>query len=576
MNSFVHISTTRTLITLGLMMLIGMVAMNAGANNVVNSKHNLSVSGPGNMKATTEPDACIFCHTAHKNSGQTPLWSHGMSSVSNYIVYSSPTMKATVPQPDGSSRLCLSCHDGTVALGVVSSRTTPIEMVGGVTTMPSGPSNLGTDLSGDHPISFVYDSALAGLDSNIKDPATIDKRLRLDHAKKLQCATCHNPHDDQFGKFLVMDNNGSALCLSCHTDPNWSASAHNTSGATITGQAKTLLAARRAPTVAANACENCHVSHKAESKARLLAKAKEEDNCFTCHNGTVATKNLSAEFNKPSVHPVLQSSGSHNKMEDPIDAPRHVTCADCHNSHASSSRPAVAPNSPGSIAGVKGVNSVGVVVNPATREYELCFRCHGESLNRGPARVTRQFPENNKRLQFNAANQSFHPVVTIGKNPNVPSLLSPWTTSSQMYCTDCHNNDQGQRSGGAGPDGPHGSVYAPILERQLVIADGTIESPAAYALCYKCHSRTTLLFGGAGAGANVVEMHRKHVVDDKIACTTCHDSHGVQGKARLINFNTTYVSPNNGLIQYNSTGMFSGNCTLSCHGKGHQATPYSR
>jgi len=44
------------------------------------------------------------------------LWNHQMSSVTNYIVYTSPTLKAVVGQPDGSSRLCLSCHDGTVAL----------------------------------------------------------------------------------------------------------------------------------------------------------------------------------------------------------------------------------------------------------------------------------------------------------------------------------------------------------------------------------------------------------------------------------------------------------------------------
>lgn len=40
--------------------------------------------------------------------------------------------------------------------------------------MPGGPSNLGTDLSGDHPISFVYDQALAQQDSHVKDPATLD------------------------------------------------------------------------------------------------------------------------------------------------------------------------------------------------------------------------------------------------------------------------------------------------------------------------------------------------------------------------------------------------------------------
>jgi len=235
------------------------------ANTVTNSVHNLSVSGPGTVKAAEEKNTCIFCHTAHKTTGQTPLWSHQMSSVTNYTVYSSERMKSlniTVPQPDGSSRLCLSCHDGTVALGMVSSRTSPIQMQNGVTTMPSdSAANLGTDLSGDHPISFIYDQTLSGSDTTVKDPTTLDKRVKLDPQSKLQCTTCHNPHDDQYGKFLVMDNTASALCLACHVDANWGSSAHGISSASLAPQVLKLglnkssekLASAAAKTVAANA-----------------------------------------------------------------------------------------------------------------------------------------------------------------------------------------------------------------------------------------------------------------------------------------------------------------------------------
>ena len=66
----------------------------------------------------------------------------------------------------------------------------------------------------------------------------------------------------------------------------------------------------------------------------------------------------------------------------------------------------------------------------------------------------------------------------------------------------------------------------------------------------------------------------RRLLDDKTACTTCHDSHGVENAVHLINFNTTYVTPSaSGPIQYNSTGFLHGNCTLTCHGKDHQATP---
>lgn len=543
----------------------------ARAASVINSKHNLSASGPGAVKAATENDVCIFCHTVHRTAGQTPLWSHSLSSVSNYVVYSSPTLKASVGQPDGSSRLCLSCHDGTVALGMVSSRASPIQMQGGVTTLPLGPSNLGTDLSGDHPISFVYDQNLAGLDTGIKDPSTIDRNLKLDHFHKMQCVTCHNPHDNQFGNFLVMDNTGSAMCLGCHLEPGWTGSAHGNSPLMISAAPLKIASPGKATskTVAAQGCANCHTTHKAGSKGRLLIHEKEEQNCFGCHNGTVMNKDLRAEFTKPSVHPVMQTSAAHSLAENPVNSPRHTSCSDCHNPHAASSNPGRARGMLASMTAVKGVNTVGAVVN-ATHEYELCFRCHSESLNRGPARVTRQFSETNKRLQFNISNQSFHPIESSGRNPNVPSLIAPWTTSSLMECSDCHNNDQGTRSGGAGPDGPHGSAYAPILERQLLLTDNNPETAGNYALCYKCHSRDSILgdqsFKAVDNAGND-RGHRFHVVDAKAACTTCHDSHGVINAQRLINFNTIYVSPLNGEMKYRSTGRYGGTCTLTCHGQ---------
>jgi predicted CXXCH cytochrome family protein len=561
--------------------------------SILDSKHNLSITGPGTVKSATETDVCIFCHTVHKTTGQTPLWSHSMSSVSNYVIYSSPTLKATVGQPDGSSRLCLSCHDGTVALGMVSSRTTSIEMQRGVTTIPVGPSNLGTDLSGDHPISFVYDQNLATLDSQIKDPTTIDRKFKLDHAKKMQCVTCHDPHDNQFGKFLVMNNTGSALCLGCHIEPAWLASSHSGSSANLAVTAKPLLAARTpvpdlatAPNITqtaaqllkAKGCENCHTSHKAGSKDQLLIRPKEEQNCFVCHNGQIVQKDLTTEFNKPSAHPVIQTSSAHNPAEDPINSPRHTACSDCHNSHAVNTKPTGARKAPGALIAIKGVNSAGAVIRSATHEYEICFRCHAESLNRGATHITRQFPETNKRLQFKVANQSFHPVESTGRNPNVPSLIQPWTTSSVMNCTDCHNNDQGTRAGGTGPDGPHGSAFPPILERQLTITDHNPESPGIYALCYKCHSRNSILNDQSFRAANSLGQdrgHRFHIVDQQTACTTCHDSHGVQEAKRLINFNRDYVAlSSSGRLQYVSNGNTGGTCTLNCHGFNHENTTY--
>src|SRR5437763_9762877 len=120
-------------------------AWGADASSILNSPHNLSARGPGQIRAVNESQVCIFCHTPHNASPVQPLWNRNMP-VSAYKVYSSGSLHAKPSQPTGSSKLCLSCHDGTIALGSVLSRGEPIVMSGGITTLPPGSSNLGTDL----------------------------------------------------------------------------------------------------------------------------------------------------------------------------------------------------------------------------------------------------------------------------------------------------------------------------------------------------------------------------------------------------------------------------------------------
>ncbi|MCK4379355.1 MAG: cytochrome C, partial [Deltaproteobacteria bacterium] len=125
-----------------------------GAASIINTKHNLSVSGPGDLVAVDEQRVCIFCHTPHHASPEMPLWSREVGGTS-YNLYASTTLHAQPGQPTGASRLCLSCHDGTIALGMLYERSEPIPFVGGVGAIPASRStNLQTDLSDDHPVSF--------------------------------------------------------------------------------------------------------------------------------------------------------------------------------------------------------------------------------------------------------------------------------------------------------------------------------------------------------------------------------------------------------------------------------------
>lgn len=515
-------------------------------------------------------------------------------SKATYTPYSSSTMIAHVGQPSGSSKLCLSCHDGTVALGQINNPFTTIPLQNSVTTMPLGPNNFGTDLTTHHPISFTYDAALAAADGNLNVPASLTNHVRLDNNSQVQCTSCHDPHNDQYGNFLVVADDGSTLCLACHTILPWQNSVHalktilpistaapvpvSKSANPASGPAR--LAPKTKPVV--QGCQSCHTSHGAGTGARLLNGASEEQTCFVCHSSRTGAKDIASEFNKFSAHPVLDTARFHDSKEDPVNPPhRHVACSDCHNSHAATAVLAGRSGNlslSGALAGLTGINSAGGLVRPLKREYELCLRCHSDNAQRGPSSVTRQYVETNTRLQFSPTSRSYHPVIAAGRNPTVPSLIPPWTSSSLMTCSDCHNNDQGPAAGGGGPRGPHGSVYSPLLERNLTTVDFQAENIQSYALCYKCHNRDSILsdqsFNATGSQGQPAG-HQFHIVDQKTACSTCHSSHGVQSVSHLINFNTSYVTPaSNGQLNYISRGNGSGTCTLMCHGKDHVAVSY--
>lgn len=522
------------------------------------NRHNLSASGPGPVRQGGTTEICIFCHAPHNANPAAPLWNHALSAGVTYNAYSSTTMAAAPAAPTSSSKLCLSCHDGTVAIGATLSRglvaMSGVDLLGRLT----GASAIGTNLSDDHPIAFV---PVTG-PQIVTPPASGE--VHLDANGMLQCRSCHDPHNQEADpvtkKFLVMANSGSELCLACHQKTYWwtNPSSHRTSSRPYT-------AAQGAhtgyTTVASNGCESCHKPHAAPGVTRLL-KGVEEMSCGTgagaqCHGPSgVASRDIVAEFNKlyrhptysitPSVHDASESptSPTHRLPEMLAVAPRHAECADCHNPHASYAAAATAPKGSGQLAGVWGIDSNGLIAQPSgtppsVREYEICYKCHADSANKPnllgpyPPYANRQALQFNKRLQFDPANPSYHPVAAAGKNRSVPSLIAPWTTSSIIYCTDCHGNDTGPRAPtpGGGSAGPHGSNHKHILVARYDMDSGTgAESPAAYALCYKCHSRSSIL---SDASFREHSFHLLTVGARKIMFGTRSD-HGERAVERLL------------------------------------------
>jgi hypothetical protein len=303
--------------------------------DVRNTPHNLSASGPGTVKAVSETQICAFCHTPHAATpGAVPLWNRKLSGAT-YTVYTSESLDANViqgslDQPGGSSKLCLSCHDGTLAIGSVNvlngvgaespqgTVTIPMTGTGEGGVMPPGQGtatgftrNLGVDLTNDHPISVSYTSALAARDGELRSVDASQRwpagtgtviGVRSTGYKPLlpleptgaggtgqvQCGTCHDPHiretDASQGnqKFLRLSRfqteTADIICLSCH-DKNlannvWAFSAHaNPQVATQTYlPGATDPALRDFPAslpVWKASCLNCHDTHTVQGARRL-------------------------------------------------------------------------------------------------------------------------------------------------------------------------------------------------------------------------------------------------------------------------------------------------------------------
>ena len=598
-----------------LLFLAGLVSA-AGAQapvpaDIARTKHNLSVSGPGPVRALTETRICVFCHTPHNAAPRSPLWNRRLEPRA-YQVYASPTLRAgPLPQPSGPTKLCLSCHDGTIAMGAVLNPAGGILMAGSGFLPPGRLSNFGVDLSGHHPVSFLYRNALPSTQLAPEPPF----QLAYGGQDEVHCTTCHDSHKDVYGKFLRFDNRYSALCIACHQIEEWSSSAHATSTASVVGVLP--RPPKTWPTytqLAEWGCETCHTPHFAPTAEELLNFTDAPPEPFSCTSGgchgtepppvhggagVAVTRpvarlgpgmvDIGRQVEKPSAHrqshrfTAITSSRLVGAQSGVI---RDVTCTDCHDPHLVNKRKAEAPDISGMLFGVNGIDRNGGEVEQAAYEYEVCFKCHGDNAS-DMQYIPRVRGTTNTRLAFDPTNPSYHPVVGIGRELNVPSLPSQFepsmSASTMIYCTSCHADDE------QGSRGPHGSAFAPILRARYETTDNTPESFASYALCYQCHNRSSILsnrsFRTKGAGRTTASGggHSGHLAAGA-PCSACHDPHGVSelGPGRtgshthLINFDSRIVLGRAGAGRptFDDTGTFSGSCNLLCHGVDHEDLSY--
>jgi len=577
---------------------------------------------PGSSSPITgaRPDACAYCHAPHAGS-QRGLWNQKLTT-QNYSTYSSDTEKNRGRQPKlgGDSNECLSCHDGTVAVGDTVAYG-QVSMRGAMNSQDV----FGNNMQASHPFSLALPlkdnvDLSASLVANHKtaDPTGAVKLI----GGNVECTTCHNPHvqgkDPISLNFLVRDSSKGQLCLACH-DPtrqvsgqvnpiaDWSTSAHALSSGMISPKA--MLGSYS--TLAADACIACHTPHNAGAGARLLRGQNGQD-CLTCHNGGPSVSpmasyaNLAPEFAAPKVgHPFPTSTNPHDPAENTLlNNNRHATCVDCHSPHGSQPVSFFPPApliriAQRDVAGINATDGVSVLT-PAVNQYENCLRCHGTSAGKQVQPIYGYFPVRavsagdplNLISQFAIAATSSHPVTharssTLAQPSLLPNMLNldgvtqGRAMGTQILCTDCHNSDDNREFGGAGPNGPHGSKWTHILERryefnqaatpgQLILnlfptPDLSVNGP--YGLCAKCHDLPNQIVRNTSWN-----QHSSHI-NTGFTCSTCHTSHGMGAASgsitgeRLVNFDVNVVAPNGALpISYNRSAN---TCVLVCHQAAH-------
>ncbi len=264
---------TRGLLVVGLVLSLSSAALaytgsyvpGAGINGTV---HDLSVPGANGMNyGPVPPDSlqriCIFCHAPHNTyrlasaagtgAGPVadsafdylPLWNHTLQTNTVYQMYNNgpgaPQSGSKASQAiltgmaiGSSSLLCLSCHDGSVAVNSYGNTSQLPESQSTGSTFIAPAYQIGKDqyLGNHHPIGFNYDAVQAG-DTEIRAAdvafltSTTSVRDHLSGAGNslMECNTCHSVHNkgNTGERLLWRSDQNSELCLTCHDKGNYTA-----------------------------------------------------------------------------------------------------------------------------------------------------------------------------------------------------------------------------------------------------------------------------------------------------------------------------------------------------------------
>jgi len=274
-------------------------------------------------------------------------------------------------------------------------------------------------------------------------------------------------------------------------------------------------------------CQKCHNPLEFGQGNYALI---EQNACYRCHvpSSPTGAPDIETQFAKASIMPIGNSGLHKGSGESNTDVGynggspdnRHAECLDCHNPEREIQGARIPQLG---IAGLDVINGVPGSIptyvpttlnaqDSNTRQYKLCFRCHSSNTTRPDSNYYVDFSGNpimqvDRSIDFNTNNSAFHPVEGVGRNQSQAlkdQLFGGLTTNDTLNCTDCHNADETSSTTGKArnnsfkPQGPHGSIYAPIL-RAFYRTDISSLPTAPFVstrfqLCFTCHDYTKLLY----------------------------------------------------------------------------------
>jgi len=209
-------------ILVGMSILFSTSASAQDDTSIVNSVHDFRTQGWGGGPTG---EICVVCHTPHNaiSPQNGPLWNRALTTSTFTLYNTTPPPGSDIDgtlfiQPSGVSKLCLSCHDGTIAIDAFGglAGTETMDDINAAANIGDVVATVG-DLSNDHPVAFTFPttdseivSASGGLVAGIMP-------LFGAGQDQMECASCHDVHaTNTYDQLLRVDNAGSGLCLTCH------------------------------------------------------------------------------------------------------------------------------------------------------------------------------------------------------------------------------------------------------------------------------------------------------------------------------------------------------------------------